>query len=1442
MAIGGANNVGSITLIARVVTEGFEQDLKNKLRGAEGIGQKAGQDISRGLEKGMASGGGSKGGGFDGILAKLEALAPGADKAREKMMALSKAGYIAQGGIGALAGGVSSLVGGLGSLIGVAGGAAASLVAVAGTFAALKAGFAVAKLALSGVGAAASTLANPTGGASRARAEQDAQRALAQTIQRNDESIAAAHKRLEEAQHNLNNAIKDGREQMRQIGFEAEQAALDETGASLNLEKARMTLARVQDMPPSSMARRQAMLQYQEAELAFRRSKANAEVTSAEQNRVAQTGIMGIESVRDATNARSQAELDLNKTLRDALQSQAAAEQALRRAQTSGAQQANTALMKLTVTQKEFAKYLAKMHPEFQALKEAAASGFLPVLQQQLDRLIHGPAFPALKGNIHQLALGMGDATKNFVDIFDTATVRGRMNSFVSTSRTVLSSFGKAAGNAFSGMLGILQAAAPLTQKFAGWLVTISTKFNNFVTKGLQTGSLTKFFDRAGELAGQFGKIFGNVFSGLGGLIKANFGPTSGGQLMLNWLQTATGKWREMNTVAGQSKSQSYFLGAAANTKEMLTTLGGVLSVFKELGTAPETKIFWQTLKQATPFIKTILQESTKTQPALAQLLVSITKFIAALADSGAASTFFRTLSGLVDMVTNVLNALKPVLDVLGIFHGAIVALIFGFKGLQFIFNYFVGQLKSVTRGMNALFGETNRVKVANAEAAKTAKTLQTANVTLEKATFGVQKAEANLAAQRARLLQATNARTQAEDKLALAVNEANIAEAEAMKVNQSGTASDAERAAAADRYTAAVMRETKAEQDLALAIERENVAAQKAAIGQTELAAAEGKVTIAAEKQTIAVAENEAALKTANTAKSGFFSKLTKGAGWAMAAAILVDVLVQVSDALKQARVDAAISGDQIRNSLLVAKNGAKTLRDTLAEVDISVILGTNNAGAVITKLPNDVMGVTASVDDLRLAIGKTAEYSKADWWGKLFTHGSNELDFTIEQMKKLDSQLATIAGSSLPDAQARFREMGKSVGGSRVAMQDQLTLMPEFKAELSKVADAHNIAATNANLLDIALGQGQYQMQISTEKARALATGITDAAGKMISYSDAIDAATKDGKTSLDDFLKAQNKQIQDAAAYQNNLLYLAAHNASEATLKGLEAMDPKVAAQLAQQMVDGGTKTIDKANASFNKAAQYAAGGAATGIEAQATVVQDAFSTVGEKAALALSVGMTSKALTVAEAQKTLVTWKAIYDEGVKQHGKNWAEKLADGIADGTTTVDAAVTKLTKKNPSFKVNVDFDVKNKPAGFNLFNVGTWGSAFQSVVDAFKAKGKKDGGLLKLANGGIAKYVNGSGYAVGRGGPRDDLIPAMISSGEFVVNALSTKKYLPLLNAVNNGSYPDQAIARMAGAQSNGDVNISMTVNPSAGMDERELAAEIGRVLQVQMRRGARS
>ena len=49
-------------------------------------------------------------------------------------------------------------------------------------------------------------------------------------------------------------------------------------------------------------------------------------------------------------------------------------------------------------------------------------------------------------------------------------------------------------------------------------------------------------------------------------------------------------------------------------------------------------------------------------------------------------------------------------------------------------------------------------------------------------------------------------------------------------------------------------------------------------------------------------------------------------------------------------------------------------------------------------------------------------------------------------------------------------------------------------------------------------------------------------------------------------------------------------------------------------------------------------------------------------------------------------------------------------------------------------------------------------------------------------------EYSTG-GIVYGPGGPIGDKIPAMLSSGEFVINAASTKNYLPLLHGINNGT-----------------------------------------------------
>lgn len=67
-------------------------------------------------------------------------------------------------------------------------------------------------------------------------------------------------------------------------------------------------------------------------------------------------------------------------------------------------------------------------------------------------------------------------------------------------------------------------------------------------------------------------------------------------------------------------------------------------------------------------------------------------------------------------------------------------------------------------------------------------------------------------------------------------------------------------------------------------------------------------------------------------------------------------------------------------------------------------------------------------------------------------------------------------------------------------------------------------------------------------------------------------------------------------------------------------------------------------------------------------------------------------------------------------------------------------------------------------------------------------------------ANGGLMKLAAG-GKAFGPGGPKDDLIPAMISNGEYVVNADAVGHYgVSFLDAVNSKKLADGGIAKLAG------------------------------------------
>jgi hypothetical protein len=103
-----------------------------------------------------------------------------------------------------------------------------------------------------------------------------------------------------------------------------------------------------------------------------------------------------------------------------------------------------------------------------------------------------------------------------------------------------------------------------------------------------------------------------------------------------------------------------------------------------------------------------------------------------------------------------------------------------------------------------------------------------------------------------------------------------------------------------------------------------------------------------------------------------------------------------------------------------------------------------------------------------------------------------------------------------------------------------------------------------------------------------------------------------------------------------------------------------------------------------------------------------------------------------------------------------------------------------------------------------------------------------------KMATGGLIR---------GPGTGTSDSIMARLSNGEYVVNAKATSMFRPLLDAINyNRSLPMSQVQAQQEQSVSSTNNINITVNPSPGMDERELAKMVSRQIAYTMRKGSMS
>ena len=685
--------VGDAFIVVRAITTGVEKDIKNAFNGTDRIGESAGNNVGKSFVKGFMRGGDGRSM-FSNIISQATA-------ARERFTSLTRAGYALAPALTAL-GGIIGVLGtsilSLGSIISAA--TLPALAVLGQSLTAVAQAAITLKLAFSGVGKAisAGTKAKKSG-VKESKALENAEKRLEKALRAQGEAAEDAAEREKDAKESLTDAedaLHKAREQaiqdLEQLGFESEDAAIAEQRAAIELEKARETLARVSDLPPNSRARKEAELAFAQADLNYRKAiDANNDLkkTEAKNAELAKKGpealIDGQENVVSALKAQKNAQEDLADVQKNNTRSLIAAKEAVDEAAEAveelknggGAADAYAdALAGLSKEARAFVEYMVNVFiPALKDLKAAAGAELFPKLETALENL-RLKLFPALIPLLKETGGVIGDIAIKFSEAITKGENLERLERIWKSNNTVLTNFGDAAINLYESFLILLDTARPLTEEFSKWVATLTGGWTETLKADEASGKLNEKFEIARGILKDLGKIFGNVFGGLGKIISANVGPGSGGQIFLDYLKEVTGRFKNITEIDGRPL-RDFFADAAENGTKLLDLLGNIFGGFINMADNAGLGIFLGQLNQVVDIFQRVGENLDASLPSFGNFLIEFATFVALVTESGSITVFFDTLSKVLgkineflatDLGQKILNISAQILPLLAAF------------------------------------------------------------------------------------------------------------------------------------------------------------------------------------------------------------------------------------------------------------------------------------------------------------------------------------------------------------------------------------------------------------------------------------------------------------------------------------------------------------------------------------------------------------------------------------------------------------------------------------------------------------------------------------------------------------------------------------------------------------------------------------------------------
>lgn len=190
-----------------------------------------------------------------------------------------------------------------------------------------------------------------------------------------------------------------------------------------------------------------------------------------------------------------------------------------------------------------------------------------------------------------------------------------------------------------------------------------------------------------------------------------------------------------------------------------------------------------------------------------------------------------------------------------------------------------------------------------------------------------------------------------------------------------------------------------------------------------------------------------------------------------------------------------------------------------------------------------------------------------------------------------------------------------------------------------------------------------------------------------------------------------------------------------------------------------------------------------------------------------------------------------WLAGISDGMKNYADSF-QSMREGMAD---VVSGSLGKMSDALADFVATGKADFRSLAVSIlqDLSKMLIKMALFNAMKAAMSAWG---GGY---ADGGVVQQFSNGGAVWGAGTATSDSIPALLSNGEFVINAASTRRHRALLEAINQNRYASGGAVGVApqvaalGGGGVGNMTVNITINRDGSSESSvESDEEMGRQL----------